>query len=160
MNEAHAFIVWADPGLLTGLAWYDMDTGDFQSGQYGPEDLRRKLQELVKLHGLRMIVGYERFNTVGGPKTSTPEHSHRAIQILDGFAQEYVIPMAKPQPSSARNLGSVVFLRRLGWYKPARGHANDAAQHLLADLMKRRPMPSPIREKLFPGYKPSATIGP
>lgn len=161
MSNGRTFIVWADPGLLTGLAWYDLHTGHFESGQFGPDDLRRKLDEFGKAHGLCMVIGYERFIvTSAGPRSSTPEHAHRAIQILDGFAKEYLVPLTRPQPSSARKLGSIVFLRRLGWYKPGRGHANDAAQHLLADLMQRRPMPLGIREKLFPGYKPGATIAP
>lgn len=161
MTDTRSFIVWADPGLLTGLAWYDLNTGHFGSDQYGPDDLRRKLDGFGMDHASHMIVGYERFIvTSGGPRTSSPEHAHRAIQVIDGFAKQYVVPLAKPQPSSARKLAQTVYLRRLGWYKPGRGHANDAAQHLLADLLRRKPIPGPVREKLFPGYKPSATIAP
>lgn len=161
VNDDRTFIVWADPGLLTGLAWFDLSTGDFQSGQYGPEDLRRKLDGLPDTVKKRMIFGYERFIvTSGGPRASTPEHALRAIQVIDGFAKQEIIPLAKAQPSSARNLGSTVYLRRLGWYKPGRGHANDAAQHLLADLLKRRPMPQQIRSKLFPGYNAGVNIAP
>ncbi len=160
MNEP-TFIVWADPGLLTGLAWYDLELDVFQSGQYGPDDLRRKLDSFPDTTKRRMILGYERFiTTSGGPRTSTPEHAHRAIQVIDGFAKQELVPLAKPQPSSARSLGQRTFLRRLGWYKPGQGHANDAAQHLLADLLKRHPMPQQVRTKLFPGYNPSVSIAP
>lgn len=156
------FVVWADPGLLTGLAWYDLETDAFHSGQYTPDDLRRKLDGLGQLHADRMALGYESFvHTSGGPRTSSPEHAHRAIQILSGFAKEYAsVQLLKPQPSSARKLGSVVFLRRLGWHKPGRGHANDAAQHLLADLLRRQPMPAAVRGRLFPGYRTGVTIAP
>jgi len=161
LSEDPTVTVWADPGLMTGLAGYDLTTGLFWSGQYGPEELRRKLDELGKEYPGRIAIGYERFIvTSGGARGSTPEHAHRAIQIIDSFASQYVVPTLKPQPSSARKLGQTVYLRRLGWYKPARGHANDAAQHLLADLLKRRPMPPGIRGKLFPGYNPGATISP
>lgn len=162
MSTDRTFVVWADPGLMTGLAWYDLETDIFGSGQYGPDDLRRKLTEFGKLYLDRMALGYEAFIvTSGGPRTSTPEHSHRAIQTLTGFAKEYPsVVLLKPQPSSARKLGSVVFLRRLGWHKPGRGHANDAAQHLLADLLKLNPMPAAVRSKLFPGYNPGVTIAP
>lgn len=146
------FVVWADPGLTTGLAWYDMTADRFGSGQYDLDDLRRKLQDLA-VYADRMVLGYEQFIvTSGGARSSTPVHSHRVIQVLDAFAAGGEIPLAVPQPSSARALGSVVYLRRLGWYKPGRGHANDAAQHLLADLLKRHPIPSQVRGKLFPGY--------
>lgn len=161
MND-RTFVVWADPGLMTGLAWYDLEADEFHSDQYTPDDLRRKLDDLGRLASDRMLLGYEQFIvTSGGPRTSTPEHAHRAIQILTGFAKEYAhVLLAKPQPSSARKLGNAVFLRRLGWYKPGRGHANDAAMHLLADLLRRQPMPAPVRGRLFPGYRPGATIAP
>jgi hypothetical protein len=151
MSE-RTFIVWADPGLLTGLAWYDIELDGFNSGQYDPDDLRRKLRDLEKVWGPRMTLGYERFNVTGGPRNSSPEHAHKAIRSIEDFCQDYKIPLLTPQPSSARNLGSVTFLRRLGWYRAGRGHANDAAQHLLADLLKRKPMPTTLRAKLFPGY--------
>jgi hypothetical protein len=157
--ENQTFIVWADPGLLTGLAWFDLTTGDFESGQYGPDDLLRKLDRLGEGRAHRMAVGYERFiSTSGGSKTSSSEYSHRAIGIIDDFVHAMQVPLRKPQPSSARKLGNVVWLRRLGWYKPGKGHANDAAQHLLSDLLKKQPMPHEIRTKLFPDYTPRGTL--
>lgn len=160
MTDA-TFIVWHDPGLLTGVAVYDLENGRFESGQYGPDDLRRKLDEYKVRCGGRMAVGYEQFIvTSAGPRSSTPVHAHRAIQIICGFAKQEAIPLLKPQPSSARKLGSVVFLRRLGWYKPGQGHANDAAQHLLSDLLKRTPIPSEIKGRLFPKYDPRGTVAP
>jgi hypothetical protein len=138
---------------MTGLAWYDVAAGDFQSGQYGPDDLVRKLDQLGAVHAARMVLGYEKFiATSGGARTSSSSHSQRAIRVLDDWAYGSQVPVLRSQPSSARNLGQVVWLRRLGWYKPGKGHANDAAQHLLADLLKRQPMPHAIRAKLFPGY--------
>lgn len=155
------FVVWADPGLMTGLAWYDLDADVFGSGQYGATDLLRKLDDFGPAHASRMILGYERFIvTSGGPRTSTPEHAIAACAMLDEYTRAHLVPLARAQPSSSRNLGSVVYLRRLGWYKPGRKHANDAAQHLLADLLKRRPMPQAVRGKLFPGYSSGATIAP
>jgi hypothetical protein len=152
------FIVWADPGLMTGLAWYDLESDTFGSGQYNRIDLRDQLERFAAFSA-RMILGYEKFiDTPGGRKTSTPEHAHRAVQVLEDFALEHKVAVATPQPSSARKLGQVVYLRRLGWYRPAKAHANDAAQHVLADLLKRRPMPQAIREKLFPGYAPRDTL--
>lgn len=153
MSDERNFVVWADPGLMTGLAWYDVPADDFQSGQYGPEDLVRKLDQLAKGRRRRLLLGYEKFiATSGGRKTSSSEYSQRAIRVLDDWAFTAEVPVLRSQPSSARNLGQVVWLRRLGWYKPGKGHANDAAQHLLADLLRRQPMPHAIRSKLFPGY--------
>lgn len=153
MIENQALIAWADVGLLTGLAWYDLENDIFNSWQYNYADLRKQLHRLADHCDGRMTVGYEKFIvTSGGPRTSTPEHALRAEQVIADFARERTVPLLKPQPSSARKLGQIVYLRRLGWYRPGKGHANDAAQHVLAALLKQKPIPSAIREKLFPDY--------
>jgi hypothetical protein len=160
-TSGQRLITWADPGLLTGLAWYDLDRDVFGSGQYNYYDLRRKLDHLEESAPRGMALGYERFiTTSGGARRSTPEHAHRAQQVLDDFAREKMVPVLKPQPSSARTLGQAVYLRRLGWHKPGKGHANDAAQHVLAHLLKMYPVPNSVREKLFPGYTPRDTLAP
>jgi hypothetical protein len=159
VTDTQTFIAWADPGLLTGLAWYDLDNDIFNSWQYNYADLRKQLDRLEEAANGRMALGYERFiTTSGGPRSSTPEHAYRAQQVLDDFAREKMVPVLTPQPSSARKLGQVVYLRRLDWYRPGKGHANDAAQHVLAHLLRMRPMPQPIREKLFPGYAGRGTL--
>jgi hypothetical protein len=160
--DARTFIVWLDPGQTTGLASYDLETSTFMSWQYDHDDLERRfVQDLFPLYADRMVIGYEKYIvTSGGPRTSTPKHAIEATTIVWLLAAGADVPVLKPQPSSARKLGSTVMLRRLGWYKPGKVHANDASQHLLSHLLKMRPMPRAIREKLFPGYNPGATIAP
>lgn len=149
----NTFVVWADPGFVTGLAWYDQKHRFFNSWQYSIDDLRPQLLRLFDLADGRMALGYEDFIvTSGGACSSSPEDPLQVIQLLRDFAQERGIPLLKPQPSSARRLGQRVFLRRLGWYRPNQGHANDAAMHALAYLLKQRPIPQQIRETLYPDY--------
>lgn len=154
------FVVWLDPGLTTGVAHYDLTDGIFNSRQFDLLTLRDYFTEaLIPAFGDRMAVGWEMFlNTSGGSRTSDAGPSNQTIGVVRSLAGEHGIPLLKPQPSSARKLGSVVLLRRLGWYRAGQGHANDAAQHLLADLLKRSPMPHEIRTKLFPGYTPRGTL--
>lgn len=154
------FVVWLDPGKVTGVAHYDLTDASFISGQMEVDDLRLYFTEaLIPAFGDRLTIGWEMFlNTSGGSRTSDPAYSNAVIGVVRSIATEYGIPLLKPQPSSARKLGSAVMLRRLGWYRAGQGHANDAAQHLLADLLKRSPMPHEIRTKLFPGYTPRGTL--
>lgn len=156
----HPLIVWADPGLITGVALCDAQGGGFSSAQCEEDDLPRYLHELRKRHGGPMVIGWEAYLTAGGPQDGTAVYSQQAITRLLDFALVYDIPMLKPQPSSARKLGSKVFLRRLGWYKPGKIHANDAAMHLLSHMLRSRPIPPKIRRTLFPGYDPGVTIHP
>lgn len=153
MSTEPTFIVWLDPGATTGYASIDLESNVFTSRQYDLDGLREQLYALVPTVGRRMAIGWEMFiSTSGGAKTSTPGPSNEAIGVARSLAQQCGIQVLKPQPSAARNLGSPAFLRRLNWYKPGNPHANDASQHLLAHLLKMRPMPDAVRGKLFPGY--------
>ncbi len=160
--EQRSLIVWLDPGQTTGLAYYDLENDTFFSWQYDLDDLQKRFTEtLVPMAGSRMAVGYERFIvTSGGTRFSTPEHALKTISVIKHLAEHADVPLLKAQPSSGRKLASPVLLRRLGWYKPGRPHANDAAQHLLVHMIRMRPMPPSIRQTLFPGYSLGATITP
>lgn len=160
MSSRKDLIVWADPGLTTGLASYDTATMSFISAQCEPDDLVGYLRDLKERAKSPMVIGWEAYLVAGGPQSGTALYSQEAIRRIKDFALVYDIPLLDAQPSSARKLGSKVFLRRLGWYKPGKVHANDAAQHLLAFTLKMRPIPDEIRTTLFPGYDPGVTIQP
>lgn len=151
-------VTWLDPGRLTGLAWWDPKTNLFSSWQYESEDLAKRLHFLTDTYGDRLVVGYESYLVAGSARSGTPKHSLKAIGVIEDLAEQGLYRLAPPVPSSSRKLGSVAWLRRMGWYKPGKPHANDAAMHLLAYQLKQKPMPPYIKGKLFPGYAAGATI--
>ncbi len=158
MTERQNVIVWLDPGFTTGLAWWDPETGKFFSGQFDDDvELAETLAALAENVPGRLAVGYEQYIVTPRGK-GTPSHSLKVIGQVSKMAQEGLFELLKPVPSSSRKVATPVFLKRLGWYKPGKVHANDAAQHLLAYLMRQRPMPAHIKHKLFPGYNTSDTI--
>ena len=160
VTDDTALISWVDPGLVSGLAHYDLGTRVFGSSQHDKSGLLARLEELNATAGDRMMfLGWEAYLKAGGPQAGTSEYSEEVIGALKDFARTQYVRTLTPQPSSARKLGSKVFLRRLGWYTPGQVHANDASMHLLADLMRMKPrMPVEIHETLFPGYRPGVTI--
>lgn len=152
-------IMWLDPGLTTGAAWYDLEGNHFGSWQYDEHDLARRLEEVSSLYPGDLAVGYEQYIvTSGGIRQSSPEHALAVIGIVRDMAAQGMFELLTPRPPSARKLGSPVLLRRMGWYRPGQRHANDAAMHLLAHLLRMRPMPRAIRSTLFPGYDGGVTI--
>jgi hypothetical protein len=147
-------IVWYDPGLMTGVAAYDIAIGRFGSWQDSYADLPGRLDSFCQEYGERLAVGWELYIQTPRPRPgSKAEHSQRAISLIKDVCDKHGITQIKGQPSSARMVKStVVFLRRLGWYKPGMQHANDAACHLFRHLIKMRPVPEKIRRGLPPGY--------
>lgn len=158
MADEPELLVWFDPGKTTGWASYAFATQTFRSGQVGDTDgvLATFLESLYSgnetFPAEGVAVGYEMYLVVGGPRAGTSEHSEKAIGVIRGTAKRCGYTLLPPQPGSARKLGGPVMLRRMGWYVPGQRHANDAAMHLLSYLMKQKPMPYPVRRKLFPGY--------
>lgn len=150
-SDDASFVVWLDPGKITGLAWYDIDADRFGSAQYDESELLDVLDALISAHP-GIAVGWEMY-------LQTPRSQGDASYSLGEIAKvrrlcaTRFVTMLKPQPSSTRNLQStVVFLRRLGWYRPGLGHANDAACHLFRHLIRRHPIPEKIRTRLPSGY--------
>lgn len=146
------FIVWLDPGKVTGLAWYDITADRFGSAQYESDELMAVCDSLTATHTGRLAVGWELY--IQTPRSKgTAKYSLGEIAKVKSLCEERHVPILKGQPSSARNLQStVVFLRRLGWYRPGLGHANDAASHLFRHLIRMHPIPEKIRTRLPAGY--------
>lgn len=151
-------VIWLDPGQTTGLALWDESTQSFFSGQYNTGDLVECLTAAMEKYPDRLVVGYEAYLAAGGPRAGTSKHSQEAIGVVKEFAKSSGCPLLAPVPSSSRKVGSKVFLQRLGWYKPGKRHANDAAQHLLSHLLTQKPMSPHVRSKLFPGYTTGARV--
>jgi hypothetical protein len=146
------FIVWLDPGKTTGVAWYDILVDRFGSGEYDKHELAALLDSLTTVHADRIAIGWELYLQTSRSK-GTAKYSMGEIAKVETLCNEREIPILKGQPSSARNLQStVVFLRRLGWYRPGLGHANDAACHLFRHLIRMHPIPEKIRTRLPAGY--------
>lgn len=147
-----SFVVWLDPGRTTGLAWYDITADRFGSGEYDSGELADVLDALTTAHTGRIAIGWELYLQTPRSK-GTASFSLGEIAKVRALCEERGVPVLKGQPSSARSLRStVVFLRRLGWYRPGLGHANDAACHLFRQLIRMRPIPENIRTRLPAGY--------
>lgn len=161
MSDRQNVIVWLDPGKLTGVASWDEEAGAFFSWQYEIDDLVKRLKAMAVLYEGRMSLGWEKYIiTSGGVRTGDPSYSRNAISQVSVLADDGLFDVLPSMPSSSRALGSPALLNRLGWRKPGKVHANDAAQHLLAYLLKQRPMSAHVRHKLFPGYTTGATLAP
>jgi len=147
-------IAWFDPGTTTGGALYDITNDRFDSKQYSAEELPVAVEALCIGYGRRLAVGYELYIQTPRPRPgSSAKPSNDAIAVIDAACARHATPQIKGQPSSARMLGgTLVFLRRLGWYRPGTRHANDAACHLFRHLIRMKPVPENIRRALPEGY--------
>jgi hypothetical protein len=140
-------ITWLDPGLTTGYAYFT-DTGSFHSGELDFFALGSQLEMSCDIHGSGMWLGWEHFTI--NQSTASKLGSEWALQVIGVakyLATKYDCEILPSRSPSSRELGGLQKLRRLDWYKSGKGHANDAASHLLSYLITDHFLPSDLLAK-------------
>ena len=141
-------LVWLDPGLTTGIAWFNGER--FDSCQLIFQDVGVWLTSHLLGLRERAHVGWEHYVvTGGGGRFGTPAPSLETIGMTRWICHEHGATILPAQPSSARKLGGDDKLKRLRWYKPGKRHANDAANHLLSYLLRTHSLPPELAGRLF-----------
>jgi hypothetical protein len=130
-----------DPGLTTGVAWFDDDDPfGFESREIaGRYDLYDFVAPLVdRCPKLTVII--ERWDvrkdTFG---KSAQEDARYIIGYVDGIVHRTEgVTYVEQRPAEAKSFASNAKLKQLDWFRGGEGHADDAARHLLVYLAKRR----------------------
>lgn len=135
-------VIWFDPGKTTGLAGLTNATV-FESDQLTDLScLETYLDCWFVHHGVdRLTIGWELYlTTVGGGKSGSPRWAHEAIGAIEQTARQlqrrWDVELATPVPAASRSIITDTILKRLGWYRPGKPHANDAARHLGAYYLR------------------------
>jgi hypothetical protein len=143
--------LWLDPGGMTGWAYFT-DAFTFHSGQDEFQQLCAQLELTASIHGPSLWLGWEDF--IITPVTATRKGSESALEVIGVakyIATKYEVTILDPAPPSSRELGGLQKLRRLGWYNAGKPHANDAASHLLAYMIRDHVLPADLLKKAVMG---------
>jgi len=152
VNFKECTLIAADPGGMTGIASLtytafdslEMEHSSVTGFVTGMLDYHKRIQHPV-------ILGAERFIEQRSGKHSSQPHAQRIIGALEEAAKSRDIRFELQNTSDAKTIGRDSVLKRLGWYRPATPHGNDAARHLL--LMINRIFPDDYaRLLLAAGY--------
>lgn len=130
-------ILAVDPGLTTGWAALYPD-GEFRSGETkGPYEFLFDVQRLIQgPFPWEMVV--ERY--VITPETVKKSRQYEPIEIIGAlkfFSRHYEVPLALQTPADAKAFSTDKKLKAMRWFRPALGHANDAARHLLCYSIRK-----------------------
>lgn len=136
-------LVAADPGKMTGIAGVYAD-GTFFSLECGFDDTCRHMIEMATKYGDKLVIVAESF--VIGPQTvknTQAPWSLELIGVMRMISRLYTgRELHLTSPASAKRFSSDARLKKMGWHRPARGHANDAARHLLLTMVTRGWLPT------------------
>lgn len=131
-----------DPGVMTGYAWLSPDDV-MLSWQGNFADACEKARVMCEQHGPGLIVCWEKFDIT--PATYRMRGADAALEVIGAvryIAMRNACQVLPPAPRAARKAIPRDALRNLGWHAPGKIHANDAAAHLLAWLIRNQQMMS------------------
>lgn len=127
-----------DPGKMTGLSVIDRD-GTFFSFEMGFDETCRTLMEMANTSRERMIIGAESF--IIGPQTIKNTQAPWSLELIGVARMVSRLYTGRElflqSPAQAKRFSSDARLKHLGWHRPGKGHANDAARHLLLVMVTR-----------------------
>jgi hypothetical protein len=95
--------------------------------------------QLASKHGANLILVSESFRiTMQTAKNTQAPWSLELIGVARMVSRLYTgRELHMQDPSAAKRFSSDAKLKHMGWYQPNKGHANDAARHLLLTLATR-----------------------
>jgi hypothetical protein len=144
-------VLWLDPGKMTG--WARLDGETFSSGEAPFYETGR----IVRSHctSIRYVsspdvkVGYESFQvTPASYRMLGSSDALQAIGMIRWLALDLGASLLPPASRQARDTVTPAMLKALEWYLPGKGHANDAARHLVAWMMRSGSLTSAMRAKI------------
>jgi len=135
-----------DPGKTTGLAVWSDTAPVFVAAYEIPN--RYEFAELVSVQMPTEIVCEQFVISERTIRTAQDVNALRLIGWLDIFCNLNGIPFTLQTAAQAKRFATDDKLKALGWYETGRGHATDAARHLLVYLKAEHPMM--FREHLLP----------
>jgi hypothetical protein len=129
-----------DPGLTTGWAALDLDSGGFISGQTeGRHAFYRQVEAAIAGGALVEAVGEKYTITQRTAKLSAQYDALYIIGMMDYLSEKCGFPLTLQTPAQAKAFATDAKLKAVGWYTPTKGgHANDASRHLLTYVSSRK----------------------
>ena len=128
-------IISLDPGKVTGLAFYTVETEHMEGSEIGFDDfgdwLNVSLTNL-KAQGTDVLVVIERF-TIFASTAKKSQDAHWSLELIGVtryLCHCHDVSLLMQLPGDAKHYANDEKLRRAGWYVKGKGHANDAIRHV------------------------------
>lgn len=138
MSERHIWVL--DPGKTTGFVTYDRELDEYIPYELNFKDTCAKLMTApaASLEGGLLLAAEGFIITPQTAKNTQAPWSLELIGVTRMVSEVYLQrPLIIQQPSAAKRFSTDTRLKRMGWYRPGKGHANDGGRHLLLLLATR-----------------------
>lgn len=149
---------WLDPGLLTGVAFYDYHHKTAYADEFDFMHTAVKLEELVRYNSidnkesLCLGIGWETFRiTAKTAQNTAAPWSLEVIGMARYIAQKSRATLFSPAAPGDRLVVSDRMISDIGMYDQIRGKkdAKSALQHLVAWQLRENKLPEEWKEKVY-----------
>lgn len=123
-----------DPGKMTGWArMIPHQRGTFRSGQMPLTDALHFMYTTITSDPsfVTEVICEDFIITAETVKKSRQYWSLEGLGALRFMCMEYQVPFTVQTPAAAKRFATNEKLKKVGWYRPGKDHANDAARHLM-----------------------------
>jgi hypothetical protein len=126
-----------DPGKMTGWALWDRERQKFVAGELGWFEFLMVFEQRASSDAGLFVVSESFIITPATVRKSREHWSLEAIGAMKYILQRQGLPdLVLQSPAQGKSFGTDDKLKALDWWIPGKGHAMDAARHLLVHLMK------------------------
>jgi hypothetical protein len=151
-------VVFLDPGLLTGVAYYDYDHGICIADEFDFMRTAGELEKLVTLNyfatkeKMTLGIGWETFRiTAKTAQNTAAPWSLEVIGMARYLAQKNRATILPPAAPGDRLVVTDQMIKDLGLYDAVRGKkdAKSALQHLIAWQLRSNKLPDAWKEPIY-----------
>ncbi|MCW2763864.1 MAG: hypothetical protein JWR85_4065 [Marmoricola sp.] len=133
MTDLHGWVLGIDPGKVTGLALYNINTGAMTTEEE-PDGRAVVMEKWIEAFGPAVAV--EAFViTAQTHKNSAAPWSLWGIGVARHLAHKYGVPFTIQGQSASKNFSTDKKLKALGWYVRGKPHGVDAQRQVLLWLV-------------------------
>lgn len=154
------WVIWVDPGLMNGYAWYDVREDRIILEEYeGPKCIRMIETALLNpLYAKKTVIGVENFIiTSETAKRSQDAKYHIEMmgmirRVADSdYTDNSVWAFNTKQTSMVvKQFATNRVLKELGWWRLGYDHCHDSARHILYYLAQSRMLNERQKDALVP----------
>jgi hypothetical protein len=139
-------VLWIDPGLVTGLAWYA--NGQHHTGEWDFMAAGDRIEQTCREFGNRLWIGWERYDIDTQRPQDDANSAIEVIGVAKREAAKHHCRQLTPAAPNQRKVATMRMLKALSWWAPGKKDSQSASQHMLGWMLRENAAPPAVRQVL------------
>jgi hypothetical protein len=139
-------VLWCDPGLTTGLAWFA--SGQHHTGEWDFMAAGDRIEQTCREFGRGCWLGFERYDVDVHRPQDDANSAIEVIGVAKREAAKHHCRLLTPAAPGQRKVATMKMLKALSWWAPGKKDSQSASQHMLAWMLRENAAPPGVRQVL------------